>query len=429
MKHFFRTGLTAFCLAALLSACGNNAGWEEVEIAEQSVEDRRQTEAPQPDGEGRQTEEQGQPSAKDGQQPGEQPSADSVEGANAAETEALRERFGDACISEQTFEVELSEYDGKVWFVPYSSGGDGSDFHMQIVRGGESPQDMEILRDIQGENLGEYFSKDFESLDAVSFYDVNYDGETDILLLGKCGGREIASVYYGYGPLYYGYDPADYDSAYFSYQETLSQNISEKAPELTVSGIRAFLSEGKRNGEFSGYQEAYRAAVRLYEMEGREDMGYDLIYVDEDDVPELLAGVRGYWVSLYAFRDGKLYQPMAEWGYGAMGNAGYEYSPYQNSLRNYNADYAGAIRYTTYMTLGPSCSIDTVGEIKVYAFDDVNGNGMPDEAEEGSLGKYSVTYFDGVEVPGDAEDPYDVGGYEYMDPSLDQDTILSRLEG
>lgn len=31
----------------------------------------------------------------------------------------IRKRFGDHCIAEQTFEVELSEYPGKVWVVPF----------------------------------------------------------------------------------------------------------------------------------------------------------------------------------------------------------------------------------------------------------------------------------------------------------------------
>ena len=52
----------------------------------------------------------------------------------SAVSEELIKRFGTDCITEQTFEVELSEYDGKVWFVPYVSAG-GRNFHIQIIQG------------------------------------------------------------------------------------------------------------------------------------------------------------------------------------------------------------------------------------------------------------------------------------------------------
>ena len=388
MGRKFCAGTAVFCLALLLSACSETGEWQEVKIQAQN--------------------EDSAPVQTNGE---------------------LQNRFGDACISEQTFEVELSEYNGKVWFVPFSSGGDGSKFHMQIVRWDGEAAEPEVLQELQGESLGAYFGGDFESLDAVSFYDMNYDGETDILLLGRCGGQAAVSVYYGYDFSTPGSEPGDSGGVGFSYQQTLSENLNRKEADRTVAGIRALLSEGKRNGEFSDWQQAYRAAIRLYEAEGRKEMGYDLIDVDGDDIPELAAGVRGYWVSLYTFSEGTLYQPAAEWPYGAGGNAGYEYSPGRNSLRNYNTDFAGAILYTTYMRLGETHSIDTVGTITSYQFDDVNQNGVLDENEEDSVGKYGVTYIDGVQVPADAADPYDVGGYEFIDPALEQDTVLARLEG
>ncbi len=39
----------------------------------------------------------------------------------ATVTDDMKEKFGENCISEQTFEVELSEYGGKVYFVPLAT--------------------------------------------------------------------------------------------------------------------------------------------------------------------------------------------------------------------------------------------------------------------------------------------------------------------
>ena len=71
---------------------------------------------------------------------------------------------------------------------------------------------------------------------------------------------------------------------------------------------------------------------------------------------------------------------MDEWGYGAMGNAGYDYAPGKNRLMNYNADYAGAIGNEYYMTVKDG-EIVTDYWVTYYNFDDVNGNGEPDEEE------------------------------------------------
>ena len=100
------------------------------------------------------------------------------------------EQFGEYCISEQTFEVELSEYNGKVCFVPYRPSED-EEFHMQIVQNGQA---MTELRGYVPEKLE---GEAFRSLDAVSFYDVNYDGQTDIVLVETYGDTSFAAVYYG----------------------------------------------------------------------------------------------------------------------------------------------------------------------------------------------------------------------------------------
>ena len=222
----------------------------------------------------------------------------------------------------------------------------------------------------------------------------------------------------------------------FISQSRLSENISAQVETLTIPNIRSFLSDGKKNGEFSSYQEAYKMVARLYELEWGEAGGqeYDLIYVDDSDIPELVAGVTGYYVSLYTYDNdsGKVYTLMDNWGYGAMGNAGYEYLPKMNILRNYNSDFAGAIMYTTYMnvTRGRQPMIDVLVQIETYNFDDVNHNGMPDQSEEASIGNYSVSYINGEEITAEEAESYDMGAlgeYEYIEGKMSFDELQSEL--
>lgn len=326
----------------------------------------------------------------------------------------MKKQFGENCIGEQTFEVELSEYNGAVWFVPYAPGQGNGDFHMQLIQNGN------VLAEINPyvpENLA---GESFTSLDAVSFYDINFDGNTDILLIETYGSTAFAAVYYGFDR-----DGEDYERN-FAVQEYLSRQISDQAEDLTIPGIRKVLGDTRKNGKFAGYQEAYRAVGRLWEQSD-DNVTYGLIYFDGDETPELAAGVDGFYVSLYTYSDGKACTLMDRWPYGAMGNAGYEYAPKKNSLRNYNSDYAGAIMYTTYMVMNELPSLETVAEIKTVNFDDANGNGVPDEDETGSIGYYGVSYLNGKEVS-DAEcAAYDAGEYEMIRGTMDLQGLEREL--
>lgn len=331
------------------------------------------------------------------------------------DTSEKDELFGENCIADQTFEVELSEYSGKVYFVPYAPFGDGEDFGIEIIQNGE------VLTQIRGYVPEELADKKFSSLDAVSFYDVNYDGNTDIVLIETYGDTSFAAVYYGFSSYAYDYEK------YFDLQVQLSEGISDQADVLTIPGIRSLLADGKKNGEFGGYKEAYRAVSRLCDLEsgGREE--YNLIYFDDDDIPELVAGVNGYYTSLFSYKDGKVYALMNRWAYGAMGNAGYEYCPKMNSMRNYNADYAGAIMYTTYMAIRDQNTMNVVAQIETFNFDDANGNGEPDENETGSIGYYGVSYIDGREATDEECASYDMGEYEPIVVNMSLEELKSKL--
>ena len=132
-------------------------------------------------------------------------------------TEDLEKRFGENCIIEQTFEVELSEYNGKVYFVPFAPSEGHQDLHIQII------QDSKTLADIPSYVPDELAEEKFSSLDAVTFYDINYDGSTDILLIETYGSTSFAAVYYGFDA-----DAEDYERQFIS-QEQLSENITKQA--------------------------------------------------------------------------------------------------------------------------------------------------------------------------------------------------------
>lgn len=299
-------------VSALACSCGNqNAGNQ---VQEGAADERRTEEAEQAAGEG-QTEETGQEVGEgqttDGEKPteidstgGESEDAGSANDTESPESRKKKEMFGEDCIAEQCFEVELNGCEGTVYFVPFAPSANQSEFRMQVMRDGE------VLAGITPYVPAKASGKKFQSLDAVSFWDVNFDGFTDIVTIVTYGDTQFAAVYYG--------DMFQYEEEYWSFisEDELSENLSAQADRpMTIAGIRSLLTGGKKNGEFENYAQAYEAVINLSELEGLAasvtkyggEFLYDLIYVNEDEVPELVSGRTGYFVNLYTYQDGTLY--------------------------------------------------------------------------------------------------------------------------
>lgn len=208
-------------------------------------------------------------------------------------------------------------------------------------------------------------------------------------------------------------------------EPSIENSVSETETAVPTE-TKAELSDESSvsENENKSYQSAYiQKATELDDGKCR----FNLIYFDDDDIPELVAGEDGYYTSLYTYSDGEIYTLMEHWVYGAMGNAGYEYVPKKNSLRNYNSDYAGAIRYTTYMAISESHSMDIVAQIETFNFDDVNENGIPDEAESESIGKYKKSYIDGTEISEEEAEKYNAGKYEFISVSMTLEELETAL--
>lgn len=339
--------------------------------------------------------------------------------------------FGDNCITSQTFEVTMSEYSDKVWFVPYYPSEDENASFIEIIQNGE------VLSRIKTPYVPERLAgQSFRSLDAAGFFDVNFDGNTDILLIATYGNTAFAAVYYGSVEFDYDYDDKDFTKrkVRFYSQDDLSENASSNAKPLTVFGVRDYLTNGKTNGQFKSFQEAYQTLARLLTLEWAETkLTYDLIYVNNDEIPELSAGHSGYFVSLYTYRDGTIYTLMDAWRYGVGGNNGYEYAPGKNNLRNIDVDGAGTEVYISYMTINEDYALETVASFKFYNYDDANENGIPDEGEWGAEGYLEGTYsyIDGeyVLVPDEILDTYDLDDYyEHIDGDLSYDDLRTALK-
>lgn len=415
----YKNPFFALCLAAMVcmgtvSACGKDSGSEEIQeetsgpVASESV--------PAQAASGTGGEESGELSA--GIHAKEStPEGSGTQGSHAeapdgdtqmAEYPEIAAMFGENCIASQTFEVTLREFDGAVWFVPYYHypSEDQIAPFIQIIQNGEVLSWIRRPRQFMPECLS---GQRFQSLDEVSFTDVNFDGITDVILIETYENAAFATICYG--------EVDDHDGrTWFYSQDDLSENVTANADTLTASGVRDYLTGGKENGQFQSYQEAYQTMARIKALEAGKEPQYDLIYVDDDAVPELVSDHSGYFVSLYTYHDGSIYVLMDDWGYGAGGNHGYDYAPRKNSLYNFDTDLAGAILNDTYMAISEDHSLEILATLVSYNYDDENENGIPDEGEWGAdtYREGTYRYVDGECVPVSEDEwkKHDKGGYE-----------------
>lgn len=58
---------------------------------------------------------------------------------------------------------------------------------------------------------------------------------------------------------------------------------------------------------------------------------FSLIYINDDDIPELVFSPEGYWVSIYTWQDGHVYTVVDTWPYGTWGRV-YAYVPFQGII-------------------------------------------------------------------------------------------------
>ena len=110
-------------------------------------------------------------------------------------------------------------------------------------------------------------------------------------------------------------DDSEMKNEYIGVEETEYTGVvrTEEQPELATEMTEA----STENQELEKCKQMYMDIVRQQEEEySGEDYRYGLVYIDDDEIPELVTGIWGYWTSLYTYDSGKIYTLMDKWGYG-----------------------------------------------------------------------------------------------------------------
>lgn len=163
--------------------------------------------------------------------------------------------------------------------------------------------------------------------------DVNFDGYTDIIFTGTKNREEMSWLFVGDAAVY---DPIDdYEGTSFVAYHAITDATQYLNKGFTVDDVCDYYSKGQINGEFSSYKEGYKAIIGFYETMSAGTNRYDLININNDDIPELLmdTGEGGNNFSVCTFKDGYVYQFM-NWHHQ---KDKYEYVPQKNIILQNNS--------------------------------------------------------------------------------------------
>ena len=236
---------------------------------------------------------------------------------------------------------------------------------------GSSDQRVEYL--IDGEKNCDFNFKFPEQITEIETCDYNFDGNVDIVFVGYNHGKKDFWLYRSRVREY------EEDTCYFVNDDDIESYVEkELSDDYSAEDIINALTNGLVNGEISSYSDAYKAIVAFNQIENESlDLKYSLVYIDEDDIPELLVDDTGYWISVYSFSNSTVTEPMEFCGYGLGGCLNYEYVPYKNSLRYFGHDME-TYGYTL-MKIENNKLVVTYSEDCYYEEETVNYNNYTDE--------------------------------------------------
>ena len=201
-------------------------------------------------------------------------------------------------IEDQSFEITLEPW-GKVTFASYMPDENGeptADVTFRII------QDGKVLTTLKGAvNDNIRGNQCFLSVDAVSFPDFNGDGYMDLITIVSYDFASGPDAGQGYteARIYSGNE-----NGYFAYERGLSDAANSALAELTISSVLGFVDIGGAHTSAGGssasgvtagttgtrtgmaWKDAYIEVLK--NADSNEWDGFTLIYLDDDDVPELV---------------------------------------------------------------------------------------------------------------------------------------------
>ena len=279
IQRFFQLILGCVLICCMLTACKKDAQTT-------ATEDNKTSEVQQEQAENKETE-----NNETGNNPTEeainQENTNNEPGSVTEEPKATEEANDGIektnLIEDQTFEVTLKPF-GKVRFESYQPDAEEplADVTFAIVK------DEEVVSTLPGVFENNIRANEmFNQVEAVSFLDYNQDGWDDIIIICSYSPASGPDVGTGYSEvrIYSGSEDGT-----FTFEEELSNDANSALAEKTIQSVKGFIGVGRTESSVAddvSFQHAYVEYLQNAEEEDPFE-GYALIYLDDDDIPEVV---------------------------------------------------------------------------------------------------------------------------------------------
>lgn len=205
---------------------------------------------------------------------------------------------------------------------------------------------------------------------------------------------------------------------------------TEEIPDTETETTEIPTEIPTENSELKECAQMYMDIVRQQEEASGLECQYDLVYINDDEIPELVMGPLGYWTSLYTYDSGKIYTSMDEWAYGA-GSGCYYYLPEKNVIYRNSQEQVGLINYDEYWRVDDNYEVCPYYEetLSIWSFRDQNNDGQLDNENE-AVGEEGTYYYYGTtELTKEQYEEYVIGGdYQELIGTKNAADILEELE-
>lgn len=185
-------------------------------------------------------------------------------------------------ISDQTFDTELKPL-GNVTFASYGPDTSRNIYGDAVFKLLKDGQVVVVLPGMYETNARE--NETFHKVEAVSFPDYNQDGYDDIIIICSYVPDNKANPVYSEARLYRGSS----DGSFFL-ESDLSERVNNQISEKMIQNILDFVSQDAAVPESPQQEEIWKQSFADYIRNTYDEAGvsgYELIYVDNDDIPEL----------------------------------------------------------------------------------------------------------------------------------------------
>lgn len=317
-KRWLAASLCCITLCGAMTACGSGKKAQETEKSQGAVQESEIWIGGQP--------ENGY-SMQEGQEDAMAADARSGSGmpADGAKTNQAR-RGGEAedrLIEDQTFKVNLKPL-GNVTFASYEPD-TALDPLADVVF--ELQRDGQAIAVLEGEFEDNIRANEvFDQVEAVSFPDYNRDGYSDIIIICSylpASGPQVDGAYSS-ARIYRGNAHGS-----FVLEKELSEEANSALADKTVKTVLGFLGadRGTANPADSEWKQAYISYLQQSDEE--QWQGYNLIYVNDDDIPELveIGNSEAAGCKIVSYGDGKIEESQ-------LSRLGFSYIERENLLCN-----------------------------------------------------------------------------------------------